>query len=70
MRKGIKVGACVTAKCWYMPRVYGKIIEYCGGNRWAVQGLFGLAEFHGSQLKPSRRAESPHLLEAEGPRGV
>ena len=52
MKKGLKKGAMVSGWRWYMPeRVCGRVIAYLGRNLWAVQGKFGLEEFHGSSLR-------------------
>ena len=56
MKKGIKKGAMVTGYLWYMPRrVYGRLVGYYGRNIWAIEGNFGIAEIHGSSLRPVKK---------------
>ena len=56
MKKGIKKGALVTFFAYeYGHMIYGIIVIYLGHNMWAVEGSWGLSQFHQATMRVVRR---------------
>lgn len=53
-QKGIRVGMPVNIHRSSGWAAKGIVIRHVGGDIWAVRGLFGIAQFAASELRPRR----------------